>query len=216
MADPGDDARPEVRGKHFAMLRSFALPDFITLGNAACGAVAMFSCVAYVEARSPTVMWTAFALFPLALLCDVLDGAVARRRGRSSNLGADLDSLADVISFGAAPAVLGYALGMRSVLDVAILVYFVLCGVSRLARYNVTAASLTTVTGKVSHYQGTPIPSSLVLVAVLAIAFGVDAVHEALWLGVVHLGPVSFHPLALMYVVSGSAMASGSLKIPKP
>ena len=53
-------------------------------------------------------------LLPLALVCDVLDGYVARLdRSRQSRLGADLDSLADVISFGVAPAVLGYTLGLR-------------------------------------------------------------------------------------------------------
>ena len=50
---------------------------------------------------------------PLALICDVLDGYVARaNKGRQSVLGADLDSLADVISFGVAPAVLGFTLGL--------------------------------------------------------------------------------------------------------
>jgi CDP-diacylglycerol--serine O-phosphatidyltransferase len=53
-------------------------------------------------------------LQPLAVVCDVLDGYVARlNRKRQSILGADLDSLADVISFGVAPAVLGFTLGLR-------------------------------------------------------------------------------------------------------
>lgn len=205
---------PEKR-KHFGMLRSFAPPDFITLGNAACGAVAILLAMDYVDTRGRVAMWVVLSLFPLALVCDVLDGWVARRH-RSSPLGADLDSLADVISFGAAPAALGYALGMRSALDMAILVYFVLCGVSRLARFNVTAAELTTETGKVSHYQGTPIPSSLVIVLVLGVAFATGHVHEALWGGVVQLGPLALHPLALLYLVNGTTMISASLKIPKP
>ena len=57
----------------------------------------------------------------------------------SSTLGADLDSLADVISFGLAPAALGFAVGLRGALDVVILLYFVACGISRLARFNATA-----------------------------------------------------------------------------
>ena len=82
-------------------------------------------------------------LLPLALVCDVLDGYVARLdTGRQSVLGADLDSLADVISFGVAPAVLGFTLGLRGGWDMLILTYFVVCGVSRLARFNVTAAAL--------------------------------------------------------------------------
>ena len=73
----------------------------------------------------------------------MLDGYVARlNRARQSVLGADLDSLADVISFGVAPAVLGFTLGLRGGWDMLVLTYFVVCGVSRLARFNVTAAAL--------------------------------------------------------------------------
>ena len=74
----------------------------------------------------------------------MLDGYVARlKTGRGSLLlGADLDSLADVISFGVAPAVLGFTLGLRGGWDMLVLTYFVVCGVSRLARFNVTAADL--------------------------------------------------------------------------
>ena len=63
---------------------------------------------------------------------------------RQSVLGADLDSLADVISFGVAPAVLGFTLGLRGGWDMVILTYFVVCGVSRLARFNVTSSALRT------------------------------------------------------------------------
>src|SRR6185369_8637674 len=85
----------------------------------------------------------AMALLPVALVFDFADGRVARWRRRSSLLGADLDSLADVISFGLAPAALGFAVGLRGAGDVVILLYFVACGISRLARFNVTAANLT-------------------------------------------------------------------------
>src|ERR671919_313235 len=102
----------------------------------------------------------------LALVLDVLDGYVARLNPkRQSVLGGDLDSLADVISFGVAPAVLGFSLGMRDGWDMVCLTYFVVCGVSRLARFNVTAASLADAsTGKVKYFEGTPIPTSIVLV----------------------------------------------------
>jgi CDP-diacylglycerol--serine O-phosphatidyltransferase len=70
--------------------------------------------------------------------------------------------------------------------------------------------------GKVSHFEGTPIPTSLLLVAVLAAAFATGAVHESIWLGGFDIGPWTFHPLSLMYGLSGSAMISASLHIPKP
>ena len=82
-----------------------------------------------------------------------------------SVLGSDLDSLADVVSFGVAPAVLGFTLGLRGAWDIVILAYFVVCGISRLARFNVTAAALTGASGKVEYFEGTPIPTSIVIVA---------------------------------------------------
>lgn len=214
--DARDEPSERPRRRHFTLLREFALADFITLANGASGMGAILLCVSYVEAREAPVMWAALALFPVALVCDVLDGSVARWRRRSSALGADLDSLADVVSFGVAPAVLAYALGMRGGWDAAVLIYFVSCGISRLARFNVTAEELTTEEGKVSHFEGTPIPTSLLLVAVLAAAFATGAVHEGMWLGQWRVGPWLVHPLVAMYALSGTAMISATLKIPKP
>lgn len=200
----------------FSMLRTFVLADFITLGNAAAGMGAILACLAYAEHRDPTFMWTALVLFPVALVCDVLDGSVARWRRKQSPIGADLDSLADVVSFGVAPAVLGYTLGLRGGWDAMVLIYFVGCGISRLARFNVTADSLMTDAGKVSHFEGTPIPTSLLVVLIFGIAFARGSVHDALWGGAIALGPLSFHPMVLLYLLSGSAMVSARLKIPKP
>lgn len=202
--------------QRFSMLRSFVLADFITLGNAMCGMGAILLCLSYVELRDRQTLWTAFALLPIALVCDILDGSVARWRKRHSPLGSDLDSLADVVSFGVAPAVLGYALGLRGLGDALILIYFVACGISRLARFNATADALMTDEGKVSHFEGTPIPTSLLVVALLAALFGQGLVHEALWGGRWVLAGVTLHPLSLAYLVSGSAMVSANLKIPKP
>jgi CDP-diacylglycerol--serine O-phosphatidyltransferase len=200
------------------MLRSYAAADAFTIGNATCGTVAIFLCLEYLAAGRPIVLWIAFALLPLALLCDVADGYVARLdKRRQSQLGADLDSLADVISFGVAPAVLGFTVGLRAGWDVWCLTYFVVCGVSRLARFNVTAAALSDAeTGKVKYFEGTPIPTSIVIVGVLALALLFGRTGENLWFGVVQVGPAALHPLSLIYVASGSAMISGTLRIPKP
>src|ERR1044071_4103783 len=132
-----------ARGRHLSMLRSYTGADLLTIGNAACGAIAIFLCLDYLATDERRFLWIAFALLPAALAFDVLDGYVARlNKSRQSVLGADLDSLADVISFGVAPAVLGFTLGMRGGWDMLCLTYFVVCGVSRLARFNVTAAAL--------------------------------------------------------------------------
>jgi CDP-diacylglycerol--serine O-phosphatidyltransferase len=160
-------------------------------------------------------LWVAFVLMPLALLLDFLDGRIARWRYKKSPLGADLDSLADVISFGMAPAALAFAVGMRGALDVAVLLYFVACGISRLARFNVTSAELADASGKVKYFEGTPIPTSLLLVMVLALATWLGRIGPDLLGGVWDMGPVSLHPLALLYAASGSAMISKTLRIPK-
>jgi CDP-diacylglycerol--serine O-phosphatidyltransferase len=206
------------RPPHLSMFRSYTPADALTIGNASCGTIAIFLCLDYLATDERRFLWTAFVLLPLALVCDVLDGYVARLdRARQSALGADLDSLADVISFGVAPAVLGFTLGMRGGWDMFILTYFVVCGVSRLARFNVTAAALADAgTGKVKYFEGTPIPTSIALVGILAIAFWSGRVEDQLWLGLWRIGPGTLHPLSLIYAVSGSAMISATLRIPKP
>jgi CDP-diacylglycerol--serine O-phosphatidyltransferase len=201
-----------------SMLRSYTPADALTIGNAACGTIAIFLCLDYIAADNRRFLWTAFVLLPLALVCDVLDGYVARlNRSRKSVLGADLDSLADIISFGVAPAVLGFTLGLRGGWDMLILTYFVICGVSRLARFNVTAIDLADAeTGKVKYFEGTPIPTSIVIVAVLGAAVLLGRIDDRVWGGVYRIGPALLHPLTLIYGVSGSAMISATLRIPKP
>jgi CDP-diacylglycerol--serine O-phosphatidyltransferase len=130
-------------------------------------------------------------------------------------MGRELDSLADIVSFGVAPAALGYAAGLRGGWDLLALVFFVCCGVSRLARFNVTAEQLSGGGDKVRYFEGMPIPSSVLLTAVLALAAWQGRVGEALWGGSWQLGPWALHPLALMYLVAGSLMVSKTLHIPK-
>lgn len=199
------------------MVRSYTLADVMTVGNAACGTICLFLCIDYLAFGDVRRVWMALGLLPVALVFDVLDGYVARlSRTRQSVLGADLDSLADVISFGVAPAVLGYTLGLRGGWDIVCLVYFVVCGVSRLARFNATASALTdTSTGKVKYFEGTPIPTSILIVGLLAVALSGGHVQQDLWFGVWRIGPASLHPLVLIYVASGSAMIS-TIRVPKP
>src|SRR5438046_671622 len=153
--------------RHFSMMRSLQLADFLTLGNAACGVAAVFCAMIFATTRDWTYFVAAVALAPAALIFDVLDGRVARWRQQQSILGRELDSLADVISFGVAPAALGFAAGLRGCWDWVGLVYFVCCGVSRLARYNVTAQSRAGGGDKVAYFEGTPIPTSVLLTGVL-------------------------------------------------
>lgn len=200
--------------KHFSMLRTFHLADFFTLANAACGMASVFCAMIYAGSPSIRYFLSAAAMTPAALAFDVLDGRIARWRHQHSALGRELDSLADIISFGVAPAALGFAAGLRGGWDVLALLYFVCCGVSRLARFNVTAESLSGTDGKVAYFEGTPIPSSVILAAVLALAAWKGRLHENLFGGVWTFG-WDLHPLALLFVLSGSLMISKTLRIPK-
>jgi CDP-diacylglycerol---serine O-phosphatidyltransferase len=202
--------------RHFSMVRGFHLADFFTLGNAACGVGAILLAMLYLAGGSKGHFYAAAALAPAAFIFDVLDGRIARARHQHSAMGRELDSLSDVISFGMAPAALAFAAGMNGGWDAAALIYFVCCGVSRLARYNVTAESLAAdESGKVKYFEGTPIPTSVVLTGILAWAAWEGSIGERLWGGVVDLGPWDFHPLVLLFVVSGSLMISKTLRIPK-
>ncbi|MCC6197881.1 MAG: CDP-alcohol phosphatidyltransferase family protein [Burkholderiales bacterium] len=198
------------------MLRGFRLADFLTLANAACGVAAVFCAMAF--ARDPVLayFYAAAALAPAAFIFDVLDGRVARARHTQGPFGRELDSLADVISFGVAPAALGFAAGLTGGWDWIALIYFVCCGVSRLARYNVTAEALAKDdSGKVAYFEGTPIPTSVAIVAVLALAAWQGRIGDALFGGAWQLGPWVLHPFALLYVLSGTLMISKTLRIPK-
>ena len=200
--------------KPFSMIREFHLADWFTLGNALCGVGALFSVMTFLQTGDVRHIWFACWLIPAALVFDVLDGRVARWRQQSSELGRELDSLADVISFGVAPAAIAYGCGMQGLYDRVVLVFFVVCGVSRLARYNITAEKHSEGGDKVKFFEGTPIPTSLLLVVVLGVAAWQGNLGDALWFGVLQLGGFRFHPLVLMFAVSGSLMIS-RIRIPK-
>ena len=192
------------------MIRSFHLADLFTIANGFCGVAALFEAMKFLATRDARHLYVAALLVPVALLCDVLDGRIARWRHDASAMGRELDSLADVISFGVAPAGIAFAAGLDTPLDQLVLMYFVACGLSRLARYNVTAESMAAETGKVRYFEGTPIPTSIVPLAILMLAFH----REALW--PVRIGGMSMHLVSLVFVVSGALMISKTLKIPKP
>jgi CDP-diacylglycerol--serine O-phosphatidyltransferase len=201
--------------KHFSMIREFHLADFFTLANAACGMGAVLFSMIYMRSGSVDHFFAAAALAPAALIFDALDGRIARWRRKHSALGRELDSLADIISFGVAPAALGFAAGLQGGWDGIALLYFVCCGVSRLARYNVTAESLSAGGDAVAYFEGTPIPTSVLLTGILALIAWQGQLGGNLYLGVWTIGPWDLHPLVLLFVLSGTLMISKTLRIPK-
>jgi len=200
--------------KPFSMIREFHLADWFTLGNAVCGMGALFSVMTYLQTSEVRHVYFACGMVLAAIVFDVLDGRIARWRQQTSAMGRELDSLADVISFGVAPAAIAYGCGMQGLYDRIILVYFVACGVSRLARYNITAEALSEGGSKVKYFEGTPIPTSLLLVIMMFVAATQGALRESLWFGELKLAGFTLHPLVLVFAISGSLMVS-RIRFPK-
>src|ERR1700676_4710892 len=172
---PGDKHK-----KPFSMIREFHLADWFTLGNAVCGTAGLFSIITYVQTGSVRHIYFAGALVLAALIFDIVDGRVARWRQTHSAMGRELASMQDAVSFGVTPAIIGYGCGMQGLYDRVVLGYFVACGVSRLARYNVTAEELSGGSDKVKYFEGTPIPTSFVVVCILMLAAYLEAIGRHL------------------------------------
>ena len=156
---------------------------------------------------------------PLGLFFDFFDGKVARWRGKSSLMGQELDSLADLVSFGLAPAACAFAIGFRTPVDHVVLAFYVLCGLTRLARFNVTVAMLPKdKSGKSKYFEGTPIPfACLTVSSFMALWVYMGWILEEIPFGLVLEGTMlEFHPVVALFVLNGCLMVSKTLHVPKP
>ncbi|KAL6898775.1 CDP-diacylglycerol--serine O-phosphatidyltransferase [Trichoderma evansii] len=205
---------------HFSLVRAMHLADLITLMNGFCGVMSIFtslrSCLE--PAKRDDHLWCALTFLPFGLFFDFLDGRVARWRKKSSLMGQELDSLADLITFGVAPAMVAFSIGLRTSADTIGLTFFVLCGLTRLARFNVTVAVLPKdASGKSTFFEGTPIPTSLGLDALMAYWLQQGWILENVPFGTVFTGTsLEFHPIVLLFVIHGCMMTSKTIRIPKP
>jgi CDP-diacylglycerol--serine O-phosphatidyltransferase len=153
-----------------AKLKIYFLPNLLTAGNMFCGFLALTKIV---EANPDAANFndairTSLFLILLACIFDLFDGRVARMGGRESPFGREFDSLADVISFGVAPAFLVHRILLKGVFENHpqigwfIASIYVICGAFRLARFNCLAAMAGTGGGK--EFLGFPIPAAAGLV----------------------------------------------------
>ncbi|KAL1922033.1 uncharacterized protein VTP21DRAFT_10675 [Calcarisporiella thermophila] len=213
----GKKTPQRTRPRHFSMVRDFHLADIITLLNGICGSLSIFSNMKYILTRDPHQLWLAMAFIPFGFAFDVLDGRVARWRKKSSLLGQELDSLADLVSFGVAPAVCAFAVGMRTWADTLVLTSFIACGIARLARFNATVAEAPKdQTGKIKYFEGVPIPCNMFLVGMLAYFVRRGWTEDRLPGGVIEWVPgFEFHAMVLIYGLMGTMMISKTLRIPK-
>ena len=156
-------------------LKIYFLPNLMTAGNLFCGFLALTKIV---EADPDSLNFIAAiheALFLILLACifDLLDGRVARMGGHESPFGREFDSLADIVSFGAAPAFLVQRIVLKGVfvhlpqLGWFIASIYLICGAFRLARFNCLAAMNSKSSSK--EFLGFPIPAAAGLVASLTL-----------------------------------------------
>ncbi len=216
--EPGFQRRP--RGKHSrirgrlaayrarrasggprAQIPRTAVPSFFTLMNLFSGFLAVIQTM---EGRFDYACW----MIVLAAFFDVLDGMMARLTGSSSLFGIELDSLADVVSFGVAPSVLVYAFGLREfgVLGLIASALPAICGAVRLARFNVSFEGI-----KKDYFVGLPTPGMAVMIVALILNF-----NNAEWFNRYSPGTLTW---LIPIVVGLSLLMISSIKfdaIPKP
>ena len=139
----------------------YILPNLFTTGNLFCG---FWGIVSVFQEKFE---YAAYAIL-LASVFDVLDGKVARLSGATSKFGVQYDSLADLVSFGIAPALLAFSWALRPYGKFGWLAafLFVVCGALRLARFNVQSAS-----GEVKYFKGLPIPASALMIALTILLY---------------------------------------------
>ncbi|KAG2755968.1 CDP-diacylglycerol--serine O-phosphatidyltransferase [Suillus brevipes Sb2] len=208
---------------HFSLVRNFRLADLVTIMNGVCGSFSIFSSAQYLLTNDDDYLLWALALPLAGLMFDFMDGKVARWRKSSSMLGQELDSLADLVSFGVAPAVVAFAVGLRTYLDTVCLTGFICCGLARLARFNATVALIPKdAAGKSRYFEGLPIPSSLGLVAILSywVRLGWVEGKQGIPGGLITLwgtpgGRGDIHPVSVIFGLWAAAMVSKTLRVPK-
>jgi len=150
----------------------FLLPNLITLSSVFCG---FYSMVIATQARSADDYARAALLVVFAMFFDMLDGRVARMTKTESAFGLQIDSLADVLSFGAAPALLihQWTLHQLGTLGVVVCFAYVACGAVRLARFNVlSTAPSGAPTKQGKYFVGLPIPAAAGILVSIVVANG--------------------------------------------
>jgi CDP-diacylglycerol--serine O-phosphatidyltransferase len=145
----------------------FIIPSLFTVGNIFCGFVSVI-------ASSSDHLQRAAVLILIAIIADILDGRIARLTGATSSFGEVYDSLADVISFGVAPAMLAFHWGLSQVprLGMAVAFLYLVAGSIRLARFSTKVHDS-------SRFVGLPIPGGAAAIAVLVLTSPSPVSHPA-------------------------------------
>lgn len=203
--------------RHFSLIKNLHLADLITLCNGFSGFYSIILCLRYMLTHVTKYLYFAQLLIIFGLFFDYFDGRVARIRNKSSLMGQELDSLADLISFGVAPAILAFSIGFQTTVDVLFLSFWMLCGLTRLARYNVCAQNMPKdSSGKIKHYEGMPIPTNFLLVILMSFFIFKSWTYKNLPGGLLFKNTLlEFHSLTIIFFLQGCSQILKSLKIKK-
>jgi CDP-diacylglycerol--serine O-phosphatidyltransferase len=185
----------------------YVLPSLFTAGNIAVGYYAVMSSLQAVSTGDAKYFDRAAIAIAFAMPFDALDGRIARMTNTASEFGKELDSLADVITFGVAPSILAYLWGFRMLPVVGNLVFrqkvmdlglficflFLICGASRLARFNITKDPKPQNPGRPDrkYFVGMPIPAAAGVVASVVHCFDGQPIDN-IWIALVWLSFVAF------------------------
>src|SRR5687768_16148734 len=166
--------RTDANGRRFRR-GAYILPSLFTMGNMFCG----YACIVY-SMRGEFA--TAAPFIGFAMVLDMLDGRIARMTGSTSDFGIEFDSLADVISFGMAPAILAFTWGLQPLgrLGWAVSFLFVAAAAVRLARFNIQAGSVDK-----RYFVGLPSPAAAAVPAATVFAYPVGFQEPAHAIGVI-------------------------------
>jgi CDP-diacylglycerol--serine O-phosphatidyltransferase len=174
-----DDHRSSQTQFMANILRTIKIADIFTAGNLCCGVLAIF-------AASNLQFGLAASLILAAVVMDTLDGKIATLMNQTNSFGKQLDSLADLISFGVAPAAFYYSLREPGIGIVLILVLFTVCGMLRLARYNIS---------EVSGFEGVPITVNGVVFPILYLLYVFQPPTLVIW-------PAVFSTMSVLMISS--------------
>jgi len=186
----------------------YLLPNLMTAGNLFCGFAAisrLIEAAIAINKGDSAIAWyyEAIAFILGACVFDLLDGRLARLGGHESDFGREFDSLADIVSFGVAPALMVYLMVLRDFEKTGWLIAFIylLCGALRLARFNCYAQSQTKDSPKEhDEFVGFPIPAAAGLVA--SLTYFMLWMKEGIDQGTRTLGPWKFALPALLIFLS--------------
>jgi len=206
-AGASEGTRMEAGGKrHHPSRGMYVLPSLFTAGNIAAGYYAITQSVQG-SVGEPVHFDHAALAIGFAILFDGLDGRIARMTNTTSDFGKELDSLADVITFGVAPSLLAYIWGFRMLplmaqpglreqilhLGVFVCFIFLICGACRLARFNISINPQPRNPGRPGHkyFVGMPIPAGAGVICAVIHCFNGSPINR-LWIAVVWMCLIGF------------------------